>query len=497
MRYPIYHHLQFFEVPKDAPAIRVLGLWCGLLVFFFSPDVIHAEFLDRLELIQHLRQGHYQKLEQIFTRQETLYQAKKIPEEHVEAAYYTFANSAADLQEKLDEWVTRNDAGGTSLLARGVYHWNIGWLARGGAYMSETPKERVRSMQANFALAWQDLQEAMQKKEHSGIPSKFLISIAMSLGDHDGIDQYTDQGLQADPGSFAVRWQHLYSLTPWWSSWSTEESLQAVEKFLQERVTPHVNRYPTLKPLLGFPDFMRAEMFDRNDDYEKALPHYQAAMKRGRYYYYAYSYGQALFYLDRDKEALDILTAALQDRPQVANLHDYRARTLNALNRPEQALAEQAKAVTLNELDPDLLEMYAWRLKQQGHIEDAEEALTDALVYGSCDHGILGDLGRLYLADLHDPERALPYLKKAIRLKPEKPWYWLNYGWALNELADCHAVEILYEYKIRCLASGNCPSNDIEWAKRTSQRMVWKEGCWREHPTLKLLGRLVKWLPGI
>jgi hypothetical protein len=44
------------------------------LVFFFSPDIVHAEFLDRLELLSHLRQGHYQKLEQILARQERLYQ---------------------------------------------------------------------------------------------------------------------------------------------------------------------------------------------------------------------------------------------------------------------------------------------------------------------------------------------------------------------------------------------------------------------------------------
>ena len=41
----------------------------------------------------------------------------------------------------------------------------------------------------------------------------------------------------------------------------------------------------------------------------------------------------------------------------------------------------------------------------------------------------------------------------------------------------------------------NCKSNNVEWAKNTSQRMVWKEGFWGGHPTLKLLGRLVKWLP--
>ncbi len=51
------HHTElsssFFTMPTDSPAIKILSVWFGILVFFFSPDVIHAEFLDRLVLTQH------------------------------------------------------------------------------------------------------------------------------------------------------------------------------------------------------------------------------------------------------------------------------------------------------------------------------------------------------------------------------------------------------------------------------------------------------------
>jgi tetratricopeptide (TPR) repeat protein len=106
-------------------------------------------------------------------------------------------------------------------------------------------------------------------------------------------------------------------------------------------------------------------------------------------------------------------------------------------------------------------------------------------------------LGRLYLTDFHNPDRALPLFKKAIRLNPQKPWYWWNYAWALNQLEDCQAVEALRKYKMPCMPKGTCDSHDIEWAQKTSQHMIWKEGCWREHPTLKFLGPIVKWLPGL
>ncbi len=55
-------------MPKDSPAIKILGLWFSVLVFFFSPEIIHAEFLDRLELNQHQNQDDHSKFDQLLLR---------------------------------------------------------------------------------------------------------------------------------------------------------------------------------------------------------------------------------------------------------------------------------------------------------------------------------------------------------------------------------------------------------------------------------------------
>ena len=47
------HNFGFFELPQGSLAIKLLGLWFGLLVFFFSPDLLHAGFLDLSELLTH------------------------------------------------------------------------------------------------------------------------------------------------------------------------------------------------------------------------------------------------------------------------------------------------------------------------------------------------------------------------------------------------------------------------------------------------------------
>jgi hypothetical protein len=58
--------------PKNSPAVRALSLWCGILTFFFSPDMVHAEFLDRLESLTYLPQSQYQQLDQIPCRRPAL-----------------------------------------------------------------------------------------------------------------------------------------------------------------------------------------------------------------------------------------------------------------------------------------------------------------------------------------------------------------------------------------------------------------------------------------
>ena len=54
MTHPSDTHFLSLKIPTDSPAIKVLSLWFGLLVFFFSPEVIHAESLCELNLLNHL-----------------------------------------------------------------------------------------------------------------------------------------------------------------------------------------------------------------------------------------------------------------------------------------------------------------------------------------------------------------------------------------------------------------------------------------------------------
>lgn len=49
MTHPILYNFPFIELPKGSAAIKLLGLWFGILVFFFSPDLLHAKFSMALD----------------------------------------------------------------------------------------------------------------------------------------------------------------------------------------------------------------------------------------------------------------------------------------------------------------------------------------------------------------------------------------------------------------------------------------------------------------
>jgi len=70
-----HHSFPFVAIPKNPSATRTLSPWCGILTFFFSPDMVHAEFFTRLESLTSLPHRQHQQLDQVFPKRS----AKKNP----------------------------------------------------------------------------------------------------------------------------------------------------------------------------------------------------------------------------------------------------------------------------------------------------------------------------------------------------------------------------------------------------------------------------------
>ncbi|MBT3199007.1 MAG: tetratricopeptide repeat protein [Phycisphaerales bacterium] len=65
---------------------------------------------------------------------------------------------------------------------------------------------------------------------------------------------------------------------------------------------------------------------------------------------------------------------------------------------------------------------------------DAEKAYKKCLEFTPNDNAALNNLAYLYVDDLNEPEKALPYVQKVIRLRPQDPNVLDTYGWVMGKL---------------------------------------------------------------
>ena len=65
---------------------------------------------------------------------------------------------------------------------------------------------------------------------------------------------------------------------------------------------------------------------------------------------------------------------------------------------------------------------------------EAEKAYIKCLKLTPDSHAALNNLAYLYVDDLNEPEKALPYVRKVIRLRPQDPNVLDTYGWVMGKL---------------------------------------------------------------
>jgi len=465
-----------------------VGLLCSLWILFHAPDA-HTKYLDRLHILDLLRSSQFEKLELTMAQQERWYQQGKTPESHVEAAYLAFANSNPELENRFNKWVDSYPSRGRAHLARGIYYRNLGWITRGYRYISKTRQERIAGMKYYFEKARKDLIEAIRIKPNSAIAYSLLINIAMVRGDRDVIEQYMGQGLRENPRSFAIRWKYLSTLLPLWSGLSNEESLKAIQQFLKVSMD---QKYPGLSPLQGFPAYVRAEILSRKKQKEQAIPYYEQSLSHGDYYWYSYEQASNFYYMGKYPEAFQAYTHALNNRPQVADIHKNRAKTLVKLGKKKEAMEEFHTALLLDSHDPDLLTELSYLLVKEGRHKEAIDMLERALILGPYDEYVVDKLGRVYLYELEQPAEGLDFLKRATELDPKRKKYWYNYGLALYQLDDCQAVPALHQYQGRCDAGGKCSKKNREWSKEAIKFLTWQKGCWKINPASSTLKEVIR-----
>ena len=84
----------------------------------------------------------------------------------------------------------------------------------------------------------------------------------------------------------------------------------------------------------------------------------------------------------------------------------------------------------------------------KGKPREAEKAYLKCLEITPGNHAALNNLAYLYVDDLNEPEKALPYVKKVIRLRPQDANVLDTYGWVLGRLKEYDKAKVFLQRSI-------------------------------------------------
>ncbi len=440
--------------------LRQLGSLTAVLLAVWPAATIAAErFPDKLDLVGLLRAGQFDELEARLTTYQESFEAGRISEQIVDAAFFAFANSDLALEPRFSQWLLRFPESYAAPLARGVYYWKLGWHSRGGGYVRDTPNLRFAEMRNYFALAVPDLRLAIRLNPKLSVANGFLITLAKISGAGVSGKRTLEAGLRAVPRSAVIRGRYLFGLLPWWGG-----SLSEIWYFT-ERTKREFPDEPGLSSLEGFYDYALAETLSRRGEKEKAIAYFDQAISYGENRDYYLARGQTFYALKRYDRAIEDFSMALNARPQVATILDWRARAYKRLGRYDEAFADWDLALTIDPMAPVILLQRSNALRDKKRYREAEADLTRALQFGAYDSRIHNARGRLYTYHLKQYDKAILDLRRATLLAPRAARYWYNLASAQYRKIDCEFLAAASTYVRLCKSGSQCPANQLEWTE--------------------------------
>ena len=441
---------------------------------------------DRLHIISLLKNHQFSKLESLLSGFQKAYEQGAIAERSVATAFVSFSNSDSSLELQLNEWVESMPQSYAAHLARGYYYQHLGWLSRGSGYSRQTTDTQFQDMRNLFTHASDDFNKALSLNPKLVLAYRHLISMAMAKGDQKSVDQLYTDAIQIDPASYVLRDQYLFSLQPKWRSSvdrmmfdihpEASQSIQKIRVVVDESL-PYRRDNADLVALNGFIPYVYADE-TRNRNMNAATRFFnEAVYESNSHWWYLYKRGEHFYYLNEYEKALKDLTKALVVSPQDVRPLNRRGWTYYLLDQYQQALNDFDKGISLDTLNPELRHGRASTLYRLSRFDEAAADYESALVYGANVSSIWSNVGRIYLYQLKDYEKATKFFAKAVELNPGNNEECYNYSGALYYLHDCKVMQALEKYLELCENGSRCQAKRVEWAEATSRHLVSKDIC--------------------
>lgn len=307
-------------------------------------------YVDQAGLRSLLHHGKYTELTQYFEHFQQEFEKDPAKEYWIFRATQAFYSAEPELQPKLDTWVKTFPFSFAPYLARGAHRVAVLWANRGGKAASETATADMQAMQDAAPMARKDLDRAIQINPKLLAADRFLINLALPIGDREAINTAMTHAKQICSACISVSTKYIDTLQPRWGG-----SFDAMEHFARKQADPS---NPKVRLLEGYVAMERSRVERGAKNFDEALRHADAACAVGDWPEFLAERAAVYAALKNYPKALTEVDRAIELLPTLPDFRTARAGYRTEVGDWEGAAADLIAAI---QVEPTDSEAGRWR----------------------------------------------------------------------------------------------------------------------------------------
>jgi len=219
-----------------------------------------------------LRKNDIAALEATLGELQRQFEQGSVSEIDLRNAYRPFYEPSPEARTNLFRWAKEKPASYAARLAEGIYYKKQGQKARGGRFISETPRGAIAKMEEYYAKAHVDLIASKKLTAKPYLSVFHLLDIAAQEGDIDESLALLKQANRLLPNNALARDRYFHSLMPRWGG-----SYPEAKAFIESAKAEHLPESVIMQLEAILEDDM-GEALARDGNFAAGRPHFVAAL---------------------------------------------------------------------------------------------------------------------------------------------------------------------------------------------------------------------------
>lgn len=416
--------------------------------------VEHKSLLNSniLKLRSMLNKKEFSVLNKTIAKIDASYKSNKISEDVWFTAYEAFRIKDTSLTSLFDTWVSTTPDSYQPYLARAIFHYQMGWLSRGGKWASETKEKQMNEMSIHFNKSTEDLIKALNLNGPAVISYNYLIGITNALGRDDEAERFMRKALEIAPASFNVRYHYMETIAPRWGG-----SLEEMQAYGKESAK-HSDLNPKLKMIEGVIFSEAGDMQVISKKYNVADTLYSKSLEFGQFHKTLFKRGKNNNRREKYADSLRDLNSAIALNYEKPLYYYWRASTLIGLKEFEKAMNDIQTAIQLDPYDKDFQSKRMWLAakfqndaytsRESQNNESSIDKYTKAIQLNPGNGDLYQGRARAYIQE-RDLSSALADMKKAIDVDPDNYHHYALIDYILFKSKDYDQIIKYWEQYIK------------------------------------------------